>query len=137
MRRAVARGMGHRADRVDALATLQPAVLDRMVRQAIAPFRDRTLTGRVDAARREWEKAAQAVIDEQCDRGALVEANERLDALRAHVAAEIEAINSLKTVDVDKLAFAPIVVPEAIDNSAWPRSCSSTRSGTSPTSARR
>ena len=90
---------------------------DRMVRQAIAPFRDRTLTGRVDAARREWEKAAQAVIDEQCDRGALVEANERLDALRAHVTAEIEAINSLKTVDVDKLAFAPIVVPEAIDNS--------------------
>ncbi len=78
---------------IDALATLQPQVLEEIVTSAIAPFYDASLFARVLAARREWDAAAQEVIDDQLDGDTLavirVHAAERL----AELEDEIDSIN--------------------------------------------
>jgi hypothetical protein len=56
---------------IDALATLQPGMLRRIVEEAFEPYFDRTLEDRVEAARAEWIEEAQAAIDEQVDAEAL------------------------------------------------------------------
>ncbi len=78
---------------IDALATLQPQVLEEIVTSAMAPFYDASLFARVLAARREWDAAAQEVIDDQLDGDTLavirVHAAERL----AELEDEIDSIN--------------------------------------------
>ena len=49
--------MGWEQTEIDALATLQPGVLRRIVNDALAPFYDHTLNDRVYAAKSEWERA--------------------------------------------------------------------------------
>jgi hypothetical protein len=56
---------------IDALATLQPDVLRRIVRKAIKPYWDPTLEDRARAARDEWEAKAQAAFEDQVDAGQL------------------------------------------------------------------
>jgi len=45
---------------IDALATLQPQILARIIREAITPFYDSSLDRRVYEAREEWEEQASA-----------------------------------------------------------------------------
>lgn len=49
---------------IDALATLQPDLLERIAQRALSPFYDYTLKARVDAAEARWRTAAQAVIND-------------------------------------------------------------------------
>lgn len=48
---------------VDALATLQPQVLQDLTAQALAPFFDATLAERSEQVRRRWIEGAQVVVD--------------------------------------------------------------------------
>jgi hypothetical protein len=56
---------------IDALSTLQPDVLRRIVEDGIAPFHDATLNRRILRAQTAWERRARAVINEHVDSEAL------------------------------------------------------------------
>ena len=113
--------MGVEQTEIDALATLRPDALEEIVESAIAPFYDRTLALRVSKAKREWLGQAQEVIELQLNHRALEQANMRLEALREHVKAEVEAINDTASSallnDGEEIELPPIAVPEAADNS--------------------
>jgi hypothetical protein len=90
-------------------------LLQRMARQAVAPFYDRTLAARVNEARQAWLGEAQAIVDASVDQEHLdrlrVEASAKLATLRA----EIEAINEAARVDADDFDLPPIPpVPEPV-----------------------
>lgn len=59
--------MGWEQTEIDALATLQPDVLRRIVNDAVAPFYDHTLNRRVYAAKSGWEREANEQLREQID----------------------------------------------------------------------
>jgi hypothetical protein len=98
---------------IDALASLQPDLLRRIARDAIAPFFDRTLDRRVRDARSRWIAAAQAIVDANTDADLLArlreEAAERLTEMRA----QIDAINEACRVDVDEFDISDPVIPAA------------------------
>jgi hypothetical protein len=76
---------------IDALAALQPALLRRMARHAVAPFFDPTLASRCNAAQSEWRDACKRAVDEQTDQDHLdaiaAQANQLLVPVRADPAA--------------------------------------------------
>jgi hypothetical protein len=98
---------------IDALATLRPELLDRLARDAIAPFYDYDLDQRVDEARQAWLDAALVVMNEQIDHERLgrirAEATVKLDAMRE----QINALNDELRIDVDDFDLPDIEVPEA------------------------
>jgi len=98
---------------IDALATLRPDLLGQVARDAIAPFYDATLNGRVYAARNEWLERANAVIDAQLDGDRLArihaEAREQLDAMRQ----QVERINNSLRISAHDFDLPPIEVPTA------------------------
>src|SRR4051794_9146199 len=59
--------MGVEQTEIDALAALRPDLLRKIVRDALAPFYDRTLARRVAEARTAWLNEAQRALDEQID----------------------------------------------------------------------
>ena len=81
---------------IDALATLRPDVLERIAREAVAPFFDAGLAGRVTLAEAEWRRGVRAEIAGQRD-------ERRIDALKAR--AEI-ALDELREVNADLEAIA-------------------------------
>lgn len=105
--------MGVEQTEIDALASLQPDLLRRIARDALAPFFDPSLDHRVMRAYGEWQDAAQAVVDAALDTERLerirLEAGQKLAELRN----EIDAINDALRVDVGDFDLPPIVVPEA------------------------
>jgi hypothetical protein len=104
--------MGVQQTEIDALAALQPELLDRIVRKAINPFFDASLDRRVKAARDEWLAHAQARLEEQLDPDELqrikTEAAEKLGQLRE----EIDAIADALHVDIYDFDLPEIVIPE-------------------------
>jgi hypothetical protein len=98
---------------IDALAALRPHLLRQLAEDAVAPYFDRTLVGRVHQARLEWRQRAQAALEEQMDM-------ERLDRIRADAAAkleamrvEIDALNAALQVDARDFQLPTPEVPEA------------------------
>ncbi len=100
---------------IDALAALQPELLQRIAEESIAPFYDDTLHDRVRQARREWQERAQRVLDER--------AGEHLEELRADAAErlaekrdEIQRILDSVRVNPDELEFElpSAEVPQAV-----------------------
>jgi hypothetical protein len=100
---------------IDALATLQPNVLRRIVREALDPFFDHDLDDRVEAAEREWTEAAQAQLDEQLDDELLERIKSEAEQKLAAVKEEIERLNeALRTATADlDIDLAEPDVPEA------------------------
>jgi hypothetical protein len=88
--------MGVAQTEIDALAALQPALLRRMVRDAIKPFFDSTLAYRCATTRAEWTRACQEAVDEQTDQERLDhiadQANEALELVREQLKALQEQI---------------------------------------------
>jgi hypothetical protein len=88
--------MGVEQTEIDALAALQPALLRRIAREAVAPFFDRSLDQRCSEAREEWRDACQEAVDEQTDQDRLQEiaeqANEVLETVREQIRALEEQI---------------------------------------------
>jgi hypothetical protein len=60
---------------IDALATLQPQTLERLAREAVAPYYDSGLARRVNQVGNEWRMRARAEVDAQVD-------SDSLDALK-------------------------------------------------------
>ena len=113
--------MGVEQSEIDALATLQPALLQQIALDAIAPYWDATLVRRVTAARRDWLARAQAVVDAGLDAEAL--AAIRADAGRklAEMQDEIDRINGAMQFDIGDFELPEPVVPTAvIDEEAHP-----------------
>jgi hypothetical protein len=124
------REMGVAQTEVDALASLQPDLLRRIVRDAIGPFYDTSLDRRVHEARMEWINRAQAVVDAGIDADQMeqlrIEASEKLAELRT----EIDAINNALRLDAshfDLPSVPPVPVAEVsgrngkpLLDSAWP-----------------
>jgi hypothetical protein len=75
---------------IDALATLNPDELRRIVRRAVKPYWDPTLEDRARAARDDWEARAQAEFESQVDADQLaalrIQAEEAVENLKARLA---------------------------------------------------
>jgi hypothetical protein len=100
---------------VDALATLQPRVLDRIVRQAVRPFYDMTLDDRVAAERGRWLQEAQTALDARCDTEFLVAIREQAAERLTTMKAEIDELNrSLDQAVPDDLSLPNISIPEPV-----------------------
>jgi hypothetical protein len=112
--------MGIEQTEIDALAALQPELLQQLARDAMAPYFDRTLEGRVWTAYAEWRREAQAALADQLDQEHLrrirAEAAEKLAAMRE----QIDALNAALQVDADGFELPPPVVPEAELNGHQP-----------------
>jgi hypothetical protein len=77
--------MGVHQTEIDALAALQPHLLDERARQAIAPFYDNGLARRVREAREDWLERARAIIDAEIDA-------DRREALAEQLQAQLDAV---------------------------------------------
>jgi hypothetical protein len=106
---------------IDALATLQPTVLRTIVERAFEPYYDYSLDERVDVARADWLRQAQAAIDEQVDPEILAalrtEASERLTEL----ASVIANINERLRLAGDSFRLPVIEIPQPELDEAAPR----------------
>jgi hypothetical protein len=103
--------MGVEQTEIDALATLQPDLLARIAEDAIAPFYDLTLYGRVWQASRDWKQRAQQALDEQTEDMEWLrdEAAAKLDEKRDEIRAILDTVH----VDTDSLDLPPIPkIPE-------------------------
>ncbi len=98
---------------IDALAALQPDLLERIADESIAPFYDHTLAERVRHAKYEWRAEAQMVIDEQ--------SGEQLEQLRAEAAEKLaekreeiqQILDTVRVVGEDlEFELPPADVPE-------------------------
>jgi hypothetical protein len=105
--------MGVAQTEIDALAALNPGLLQQIARAAVKPFYDYTLSRRVNEAREEWLEQAQTRLEEQIDQ-------EQLERIRAEAAAkletlrdEIDAVNEALRAEIgDEFGLPEIVVPE-------------------------
>jgi len=98
---------------IDALATLRPRELQRIVEAAIEPYFDEELFARVSNARSEWRDAAQEALEEQIDSDALDAIRERAAGRLEELRTEIETINDQLRMAVDDIVSLPAaVVPE-------------------------
>ena len=115
---------------IDALATLQPRELAQILRDALAPFYDADLGNRVYEARIAWEAEAQAWLDQQMDVKALArfqrEASERLDAVKADIAAINDGIRlavgddyTLPTATIPEPEIDPALHGKPLVSSSW------------------
>lgn len=116
---------------IDALATLQPLVLRRIINEAILPFYDLTLGRRVREAHRDWQDRARRSVMQQLDA-------DRLDTLKAEAEArlsemreEIDRYNhELEIAGSGPFELPPVEIPSAevdeslhglpLISSAWP-----------------
>jgi hypothetical protein len=87
------RAFGHEQTEIDALATLRPDVLRRIIETALEPYYDRTLATRVREAAEDWRDRAQAVIDAHIDA-------DELEDIRDHV----ETIEAIKAETEERVA---------------------------------
>jgi len=100
--------MGVEQTEIDALATLQPAVLSSILEKAIAMFWDATLDERIAEAKSQWEQAANDAIAEQVD-------DLDLERIEGEVKEHVDALEDLNrqisglTADV---SFPSMQVPE-------------------------
>ena len=103
--------MGVQQTEVDALAALQPEVLQEIATAAIAPFYDATLEARADDAARQWQRQAQAVLHDRIGPDRLADfrdqAQRRLDTMREQLA----EINAALRIDAGDLDLPPFVAP--------------------------
>jgi hypothetical protein len=115
---------------IDALVALQPRLLRQLAMDAVAPYFDRTLAGRVQEAYLEWQERAQEALEEQLDSEGLerirVEAAQKLEAIRAEIDTLVEALRvdtrglRLPTPEVPEAEVdGPLDTPPLLD-SAWP-----------------
>ncbi len=99
---------------IDALATLRPDVLRRIVEAAIEPYFDESLDLRVAEAKEAWKYAATASLEYQIDSDALGAIQERAGDKLEELRGAIRLINDSLRLAVDDIVELPEpVVPEA------------------------
>ena len=108
---------------IDALVSLQPEVLRNLAREAIKPFYDKSLNQRVADAREQWEREAQAVVDDSLDQEQLDQLRADLEAKLAELESELEAFNDavrIETNDFDLPPIPPVPEPEVSGSNGTP-----------------
>jgi hypothetical protein len=95
---------GSEQTEIDALATLQPADLERIAREAVAPFFDAELAARVQAAEEAWNARVSAEIEAQVDQ-------DRLDTLKARAETALEELLEVNAYLADMAAEIEISEP--------------------------
>ena len=124
--------MGWEQTEIDALSTLRPDVLRRIVEEAVAPFFDHTLGRRIFEARVKWEQRANDQIKEQLDgerlsalqlsaENRISEMRDELDAIETEIASAMEDLR----VDVPKPEIPEVAIDHTLQgtplvSSAWP-----------------
>jgi hypothetical protein len=98
---------------IDALATLRPDVLERLAREAVAPYYDASLAARVQAAREAWLASAADEIAEQID-------ETQLDALKARARAALHELAAVNTEVGSMICIAVAYRGETMTNTTNP-----------------
>jgi hypothetical protein len=109
---------------VDALATLRPELLRRIVNEAVEPFYDRGLASRVFEAKGKWLDAAREALDEQMNSETMLIIRARAEAQIETIREQIEEIESATEQATEGLDLdLPVPeVPEAeVDESLQPK----------------
>lgn len=107
---------------IDALCQLRPQALREIVTNAIAPYFDETLDGRVSEARHDWYVAAQEMLAEQLDGDAMAVIRSHAAERLADMQAEIDAINEqLKMTANGHFELPEVVIPEPTLDENLPR----------------
>jgi hypothetical protein len=97
---------------LDAIATLRPEVLREIVRDGIKPFYDSGLAERVRAARREWETAAQAALEEQLGPELLDQLRYDAEAKLGEIQQQVAELNDALWIDAGRFVLpAPPPIP--------------------------
>jgi hypothetical protein len=91
--------MGVEQTEIDALATLRPDLLRRIVLKATAPFFDSGLDERVRRARREWEAEAQRKLEAEIGEEQLAQLRADAEQKLVDLEVQVEALNNALTVD--------------------------------------
>lgn len=116
---------------VDALATLRPELLRRIVDEAVEPFFDRTLSARVARARWDWVDEAQRELEEQIDMQTLAELREQAAERLEEIEPQLDAVNQALRTAADEFGLElplPVVPTPELDgkpstplvSSEWP-----------------
>ena len=87
------KAMGVKQTEIDALATLNPDLLRRIVLDATQPFYDSGLDDRVREIRRDWEQRAHEALREEIGEERLARLREDAEARLERVTAEIAKLN--------------------------------------------
>jgi hypothetical protein len=106
------KAMGVEQTEIDALAALQPDLLRQIALEAIAPFHDDTLLLRVVKARREWETAAQELLDEQMNHDDLAAIREKAERMLVRHRREVREVNDALRIDIGDSDLPPVEIPE-------------------------
>jgi hypothetical protein len=88
------RAFGHEQTEIDALATLRPDVLRRIIQTALEPYYDRTLALRIREAAADWRNRAQVVIDAHIDADELEDIRDTVETIEADANERIEAVKT-------------------------------------------
>lgn len=109
---------------IDALATMDPDVLEEITRESVRPFLDDTLNDRVTAARAEWEADAQDAIDEAGGQELaelIAETADWFADVKAEADRRIGAIEELaRTLGSDDLPALPPIPTADLDDVEMP-----------------
>lgn len=95
--------MGVEQTEIDALAALQPRLLENIADAAVSPYYDRTLSSRIWEAEKEWQQAAQQIVDSAVD-------TEHLEQLRA----ETELMLEEKREEIQELLESVRIDPKGV-----------------------
>jgi hypothetical protein len=105
--------MGVEQTEIDALASLRPDLLRQAAEDAIGPFYDHTLDGRVFAARGRWLDQAQEAVERAADAAQLKairdDAAEQLENMRR----QVDQLNAALRIDPGDVNLPPFDIPEA------------------------
>ncbi len=107
--------MGVAQTEIDALAALRPELLTELAEDAVRPYFDDTLDGRVRAAWREWLLSAGTMLADQLDADILDDIRETAAQKLATMQAEIDDLNrAMQFAVAGGVRTPPVVVPEPV-----------------------
>lgn len=98
---------------IDALASLQPELLDQIARAALDPYFDKSLDGRVSAAYYRWRDEALAAVDAQLDGAQLAQIRAGAERKLAVMRTEVNELNEQLNRLTEGLELPPASVPAA------------------------
>jgi hypothetical protein len=114
---------------IDALATLRPDLLRKIITDAVNPFFDRTLASRVFEAKGRWMDRAREALAEQIETEDMISirahAERQIESIRAQLR-EIEASTEMATADLEIYLPEPEIPEPEINTDLQPQPLIST-----------
>jgi hypothetical protein len=106
---------GREQTEIDAVLALAPDALRRIIRDAVAPYFDRTLSSRVYEARNEWEENAGATLEE-ISGSEIEQLRDEAEATLGELKAQVAHIENRIAEVADQVrdsTFPPFEIPQA------------------------